>query len=465
MPEMCKYRRKEIDEARILVNSDYAYPKKIPAKDGTSSAVWIDKDTVFKRKLQDGNHSLNFHSTHHHVYDEFEGTFDDLAEVISYRIAKNLGTRQKVMYDGSVKEVPLVDVAEYDLAIYTNKEGVEYRGCTSKNIVPSGSIKNQMIKGCDLFNILDSSSKPKNSLTNHIKALSLHRDKMQKFSEAPVVVDPNVEDDLIINSYFCWKIGNSDNHSGNILYVQTEQPDGTLLLSLGSMIDNGSGWELSSPQGSVDGKALTSLERMFETKNVEISVNQNGNPTAVFNSDPFKHNAFHLDAGNLNGHSKHLGEEKFEYEFDLAANMLSNQNVYDVIYNVETKFDADSVIADLGKEKLLNYPKLLPETIRGLTQFKSNLLSTVVADYFCYTAFSACVESVDQQNPSELYQNFQQEMLQMPLQPNVESYMQAFLNIADQNQVEVNLEGLNNINFLPKNELTQIADPNEGCNQ
>ena len=182
----------------------------------------------------------------------------------------------------------------------------------------------------------------------------------------------------------------------------------------------------------------------------------------MFTKDPYKHTAFYLNAGSLNGHPKQIGDEKFIYEFDLAANMLSNPEVYDAIYQIEQQFDMDRAIKEVAREKYVTYPSKLPELMRGLTDFKSNLLSQVVSNYYCYTAFTSCVGEVDLQNPSELYTAFSEQMSALPLQPNMESYMAEFLNIATQNQVAVDPEKLATIEFMPKPEQTQNVDPAQG---
>ena len=123
------------------------------------------------------------------------------------------------------------------------------------------------------------------------------------------------------------------------------------------------------------------------------------------------------------------------------------------------------VFEEAGKEKYLKYPDMLPETMRGLSDFKSNLLATAVANYYCYAAFTSCVGPVDQENPSELYLSFKEQMGSLPLQPNMESYMNEFLSIAEQNQVAVDPEMLANVEFMPKPEQAQNVDPAQGSAQ
>ena len=142
--------------------------------------------------------------------------------------------------------------------------------------------------------------------------------------------------------------------------------------------------------------------------------------------------------------------------------MLGNPEVYDAIYQIEQQFDMDGAIKEVAREKYVTYPKQLPEVMRGLTEFKSNLLSQVVGNYYCYTAFTSCVGEVDLQNPSELYTTFCEQMSALPLQPNMESYSQAFLSIAEQNQVAIDPEKLAGLEFMPKPEQTQEVDPAQG---
>ena len=471
MPVMTRIGRVDFDEAEIMVASDYKYPKKISVKDGSSMSYWLDNNTIFKGKPADGNRGWNpVDSLHHHVYDEYAGSFDDLAEVMAYTLAKNMGTRTKTMYDGTKKEVPLVDVAYYDLAMMLDRKETEIRGCVTKNIVPIGSPRNMLIKGATLLEkAFPSVNREMNSIPHYITAVQKYAEQQSQMTGRNVIVDPNLKNDLIINSYFCWKIGNVDNHSSNITYLQQEMPDGSLLLSVSTLIDNGAAWGLNTSQKEqnpkTDYERLTFVEKTIFNAGGVISNNANGNPMAVFNKDPFKHTAFYLYAGSLNGHNKQIGDEKFAYEFDLAANMLSNPEVYDAIYQIEQQFDMDKALSQVAREKYVTYPNLLPETMRGLTEFKSNLLSQVVSNYYCYTAFTSCVGEVDLENPSELYTTFCEQMSALPLQPNVESYMNEFLNIASQNQVEVDPELLATVEFMPKPEQTQNMDTTQGSAQ
>ena len=119
--ETCRLRRDEIDEAAIMEEgyskyNRYIYPQKVGST-GSSFIVKISGDTFFKRKLQDGNSgSLG-------RYEELDGTLDDLAEVMCYTLAKNLG--EVPVLDGSGQQIqkPLVGCAEYRLASYTTKNG------------------------------------------------------------------------------------------------------------------------------------------------------------------------------------------------------------------------------------------------------------------------------------------------------------------------------------------------------
>ena len=473
MPEGLTYLTKDayrerFDEPDIRYLTGDKYPKKLPASAGSSMVYQISEREYFKRKPGDGIHGMEpmgIFTQHSFVNNEFYGSFDDLGEVMAYTLAKNMGTRAKTMYDGTKKQVPLVDNAEYKLAIYYTTEGVGYRGCSSTSIVPEGSPRNQIIKGRQILNnVYGSVGREFNSLPHYLSAFEKYAEQQSVATKRNVVVDPNMGNDLIINSYFCWKIGNIDNHNGNMVFVQEEMPDGSLLLGCSKLIDNGAAWQLNTTQKK-DGEKYSVTEKTFFTAGGVLAENENGNPMVVFTKDPYKHTAFYLYAGNLNGHNKQIGDEKFEYEFDLAANMLSNPEVYDAIYQIEQQFDIDRAINELSKEYWLNYPNLVPETMRGLTDFKSNLLASVVADYYCYSTFTSCIGPVDQQNPSGLYLTFKEQMGALPLQPNMESYMNEFLNIATENQVAVDPEMLASVNFMPKPEQTQNADPTEGSAQ
>ena len=456
--EIAKYRRDEYEYFKCAYNQTgyTVYPKKVAVTAGSSQAVWLDKDTLFKRKQQDGNHSINWEDEigmHHFIYQEEKGSFDDLAEVICYKLAKRLGTRQKVCNNGEVKTVPLVDCAEYRLAVYTDSKGYVQHGCTSKNIAKDGEV---LMVGATLLSHLPEEEKvvygrTTNTLGNHLKAVERHVNSMNTLSSVKTELDKDIPLELKIRSAFCWKTSNSDNHSNNILYIQKVMPDGLRVLEVATMIDNGAAWEMCGPlypryQGLVDG----------DSHHGQTKIDENGN--LVMLTDPFKHTAFALDAGNLNGHTKTFNGEQLDYEYDMVANALADPEFYQALYQMEQNFDIQGVFEEITQEYRLKWPELSKEVITATCDYKSQILANVMTDYFCYSAYKQCVGPVDLENPTELYETFRQGMKDLPLQESIEGYQQAFAEIATKNNIAIPQESLTSVTFLPQNDPVQTDD-------
>lgn len=458
--ELSRY-RKELDEAKIIYECydkpiSQKYPKMLASKDGSSMIFKTDESTFFKRKSGDGNmtHDQDFVSQHHFYYDELLGTFDDLAEVLCYKLAKNMGTTFKTDNEGNVVEVPLIDCAEYQLATYTNKQGVDYHGCISKSITPNGEV---LIKGIDILNRLGLEGKPENSLPNYKKALEIFS------NQSECVLDKNIERDLVVNSYFQYKVGNSDNHSSNITFIQSRQPDGTLMLKVSPIIDNGGAWELMRAYAIYDSNNnfCCSHNDYCQQNRSSTQLNPEGEPKVVFNTYPYRSVAFHLDAGNLNNCQKTLNGEDRSYEYDLAAYALSNPEIYQSIYEIESRFDIERTLSEIETEYRLRWPDGLKDFIRATTECKTNEISAIMAKYYCHTAYQKCFGEVNAENPTELYSVFQEEMSKLPLQESASGYMEEFMKIAQQNQIQVDENLLNNLNFLPSQDDCQSSSYEE----
>lgn len=454
--EISKYKRVELDYAKIkweALQNKQNFPKSLSVDQGHSTIYQLSPEWFFKRKQQDGNHGLNsegygIHSQHHFRYDEIVGSFDDLAEVLSAEIAKGLGTVTKTDYLGNKFTSPVIDTAEYKLAVYTNKDGEEERGCLSKNIVADGG---NLIQGTYFLQTLPTATAtrtPENSLPNYLHAL-------KEYSERTgVVLDPNIQRDLIVNSYYCWKVANCDNHCNNITFIQKKGPDGRSYVTVSPIIDNGSAWE--SAISYINANGQNRYELIYKAQTGKDSISPQEASEVVFTSNPFyDHTAFKLNGGNLNNHAKTLNGEQLSYEYDLAAFALANPEVYSSIYQIESNFNIDGAIEQVTQDYNLNAPPYYFETVRATTQYKSQVLSQVVSDYYCHVAYTNCVENVDMSNPSEMYLSFQQQMQQLPLQPSAQAYAEEFLKIAKQNNVAINEEALSNLDFLPSPEPAQ----------
>ena len=429
---------------------DYSEIKLLRATDGTSNTMYIkDTDEYFKECMQDGNKTPYWQDDqgrHTFLYIEEAGSFDDYAEVLSYYLAKNLGYRQKTDYAGNTQTVPMVNCAEYRLAEYLDIREYTHRGCISKSIAENGET---LLKGVKILEPFKDPNRPlqkvRNSLANHKAALQIYKETQETITGREVILDPNIENDLLINAYMCYRISNGDNHSSNILYTQKMLPDGRILISVAPMIDNGSAWEMSN------GTCLINHQKI-----VEKNTDENGN--FVLTDSPFKAQAFHLDAGSLNGHSKKIDGKDLSQEFEFAAHALSNPEFYQAIFQIEQNFDLEQAY----KELAINYRSNLPKEVVMVTTADSNLkasfMTQAMSNYFCYTAYKTCIGEVDEENPSELYSLFQSQMGELPLQENIQGYIDAFKNIAQSQNIEVSDEQLSTLNFLPQDDLSQTDD-------
>lgn len=457
--QICKYDRDTYDELKIKdkcygLPHDQQYPRRV-ANSGTSSIIMVAPNLFFKRKQQDGTLVFGNYSMHHAVYQEEYGSFDDVAEVICYNICKNLGTRKITTNDGQIKEVPMINCAKYRLAEFITEDDKVYRGCTSENII-SDPRNESLILGKNLLSRL-SNKKVKNSLPNYLRALDAYGE-LEKNAKNTLIIDKNIPIDLILISFFCWKVSNSDNHSSNIPFLLKINPDGSTTLSVSAIIDNGSAWELSSPYIRTTSVGENKIEKTnFEDKTYNKLVEVFFDPTRKLNETSFvKHNAFSLDIGNLYGHSKTFRGDNYEYEYDLAALMLQNPDLYELIYNIEKNFKLEENLSETEKDFDLKWPIGFKEGIIDINNFKSLMLSTIVADYFTYSMFSTCVKKIDNNNFSQEYSEINKEMIKLPLQKNIDGYLNEFLKIATEKGINVDLSKIKNIKFAPN--MDEIAE-------
>ena len=444
--------REELDYATYNMK-DISYPKKLGIGNGTSMVYQLDKENFFKSVVHEGDSLVDYQQSsglHHRVKAEENSSYDDYAEVICYYLAKNLGTKERTDNFGNIETVPVVNNAVYSLATFYDKNGYPHRGCKSENIAKPGEV---LIKARDLFMPLRDPSRPghevRNSLSNHLKAVQAYVDRQNGSYGGPRVhADKNIKNDLLTDAYMNYRVSNSDNHSNNIVYVQRTLPDGSKMLCVAPGLDRGASWEM------MIGGCLNLYKSIIEK-------NTDENGTFTLTDSPFKHQAFHLDAGKLNGHSKTLDGRDLSQEYEFAAHALSDPEFYDTIYRVEQNMDLRKVYAELAVDYRAKFPEEVMQLTIADNELKGHLMTAVMGNYFCYTAFKACIGEIDEQNPSELYTIFQEQMTNLPLQENIEGYMDAFRNIAKENQVEIDEEKLGNLSFLPQDDLSQDTDLSE----
>ncbi len=455
------YKRKSFDFCEIqrdknnpIDSKGYPiYPFVLPSSHGSSYTYKLSNDLFFKRKQQDGNNPAAIFSQHHHnkQYNELSGSFDDLAEVICYILAKN-------MISPKTGE-PIIKVAEYALATYTDKEDIMLRGCITKNIVSGDN--EQLLNMAEIMNATNINAK---NLDGYLEAL-------QKFcSTKKWILDiEKVKRDLLKNSYYCWKVANSDNHKNNITFLVKRLKTGGCELVVSELIDNGSAYELSSPYHSASSPDKARIEVLLEddmfSKTSEI-----GEREFDFPYYPYMHTAFHLNGDKVTVQNTKIGDKSFNYEYALAGEMLSDDKLLYDISQIEQQFDIDQMIAEIDElygsgmrdnPKKLNWPPFLKEYMHATNDVKSKTISYIVADYYLQTAYNACIEEVDVSRPTELYKFFSDIMHAMPVQESKQAYDLMFLKLAEAYGVKLDVSKLAALKFKKDNaELALQNQPN-----
>ena len=442
---ICKdYKRKSFDFNEIQRHKDNPrdsfgypkYPETLSSSVGSSYTYKLSDDIFFKRKQQDGNGLAQdtILSLHHYNknYDELCGSLDDLAEVICYVLAKKL-------INPKTGE-PLINVAEYELATFTDKEDILLRGCISKNLCSGDT---SLVSMAD---ILKSTRLNGNSLDVYMQALEKY------CAGGKFVTDlEKTRRDLIKNSYFCWKVANSDNHKNNITFLSIKIDENKFMLVVSSLIDNGSAYELSSPY-ILNSTNKPKFQSLLESDEFSTS-DENGNKKFSFPYYPYMHNAFYLDDSVLLFRNN-TAEKSFSYEYCLASEMLSDPELYFEIYEIEKQFNLTAMEEEIDKtygspafDHAINWPPLLKEFMHATNDVKSRTLACVVADYYLHTAYSSLVEKVDRNNPPPLYDEFKQQMLSLPLLPNKQAYDEAFVTLAKQYNIKIDPTKLEDLKF------------------
>ena len=450
------YRRDDLDYAKIQSAEGNpkdkwgvaTYPYLIPSSHGSSFTYRVSSDWFFKRKLQDGAAPLDILSQHHfnQAYNELCGTLDDLGEVISYFLVKNVIDPQTGK--------PFVHVPEYRLATYTDKENITYRGCLSKNIC-----QNPNEKIVTMAEMMTSAGLTGNSIEVYMKALKLYASGKKCKCDFDAM-----RRSLILNSYVCWKLANSDNHKHNVIVLSRTLPDGTFEIVPAGMIDNGSSYELSSPY-TIGGVSSEELRLAKLLKDEEFSsVDENGNRVFDFAYYPFMHTAFHLNPEALVDKNTKINGKNFAYEYSLASEMLEDKELFRTIYEFEKQLKIESAIEPIneiygasvkGAPKTINWPPLLREFMFETNNVKSKTIAYVVADYYLSVAYSATVGKADKENPSKQYAAIAEYMLTLPLQQSKEAYDEIFVKVAENFGVKIDKEKLAKIEFKLKGEMAK----------
>lgn len=449
------YRREDLDFAKIQMAKDNPldrngyplYPYLMPSSHGSSFTYKVDKDWFFKRKLQDGASPLNIFSQHHfnQAYNELFGSFDDLGEVITYFLAQNIidpETGKQIIF-----------IPEYKLATFTDKENVTFRGCLSKNICES---KDEEL--ITLSNILKYTNSTGNSIDEYMSAIK----KYASIKQCNYDFD-EIRRTLILQSYFCWKIANSDNHKQNVILIQKRNPDNSFDLYCNGLIDNGSAYELSSPYLLNNDASEPRFMKLLESPEFS-SLDENGNPKFDFAYYPYMHTAFHLNEDALKDKNVDINNKSFGYEYALASEMLDDGELFRLVYEIDKQCDiqkAVDAIDDIygdekrNSQKVVNWPPLLKEFMFETNNVKSKTLAYILADYYLSVAYNELIGKGNKENPSANYQAFRERMLILPLQASKADYDAEFLKIAKSLNIQINEEKLQSLKFKLEDTLSK----------
>ena len=455
--EICsKYRREDFDFDEIQIDRNNpvdsrgypTYPVLMPSHQGSSFTYKVSDKWFFKRKLQDGGHPHTIFSQHHfsQAYNELYGTFDDLGEVIAYLLAKSV-------VDPKTNE-PIVKVPEYRLATYKDKEGILLRGCISKNVCDNPDKK--LVSMSDIMKFAQVNG---NSIDVYMSAI----EKYTKGRNCECDLDL-VRQTLVKNSYFNWKISNSDNHKNNVMFIIEKLPNGKVKFDVSPLIDNGSAYELSVRYKNEDDEIR--LEQLYSDKDFSAK-DENGNSILNFSYYPYMHTAFHLEPSKLLISDTKIGDRNYGYEYSLASEMLEDKELYRQVYEIDKQLDVQSAISAIdevygasikGAPKEINWPPYLKEFMFETNNVKSKILSYVVSDYYLKVAFN---ETIKNSNNAQTFEVFKKEMMQVPLQPSKEAYDEIFVAIAQKYGIDVDKEKLKTLVFKASGEPENAKQPNE----
>lgn len=454
---LCKdYKRVQLDFNTIQRDpenpkDDYGcglYPKLLSHKVGSSYVYKISKKYFFKRNQQDGNGlaSDTIISLHHYnkKFNALYGSLDDVAETACYLLSKrmiNPKTGEK-----------LVDVAEYALAYYDDENDIRQRGCITTNVCTEPD--SQLFSMADILQRVGSTG----------NTINVYMESIKKYCELNKYECDfeSVRKNLIKNSYFCWKVANSDNHKNNISLILNKGENGKFVLSVAPLIDNGSAYELSAPYYIQDAQGNIMPRFLKILNDPEYStVNDEGNREFAFAVYPHMHTALHLDADSLLLTNNGLAQGKtFAYEYCLASEMLENPELFYEIAEIEKQFDLESMQKEFDEtygtaayDNKFNWPPLLKEYMKETNDCKSRTLAFIVADYYLFAAYTTCFESVDREKPTNLYNAFRDAFLSVPLLDSKEAYDELFVAVAKSLGYEVDKSKLAGLKFKKEPEM------------
>ena len=452
--EICSlYRREDFDFDHIqrdknnpLDQHGYPiYPLTMPSEQGSSYTYKISNDWFFKRKLQDGGHPHLILSQHHfnQAYNELYGTFDDLGEVIAYYLANSIIDPQTKKH--------IVNVPEYRLATYNNKDQVLLRGCISKNVC-----ENSRQRLVPMTHLLRKSMLSGNSIDVYLQAIEQYA--LQKKFECDL---DSIWRTIIKDSFFNWKIANSDNHKNNILFRIETPENGKPKLDVCPLIDNGSAYELSVRYMNDDNNIR--LEQLFTDNNFSRE-NDEGKRELAFSHYPYMHTAFKLEPNSLLISDTQIAGKNYAYEYCLASEMLSDNELYHQIYEIDRQLNPETAINAInekygtstkGAPKSINWPPYLKEFMYATNEFKTKVLTYVVADYYLQSVAMSFGSDSIRKSITQNYNSIHDEFINTPLQASKDLYDELFVKISNKYGITIDKSQLASVQFKKDNELTK----------
>ncbi len=429
--------RKDIDYDHVYMDENNPrdfldrpkYPIKISSTEGSSTIIQISDKYFFKRKLQDFSAAGVVLSLHHDnsSLNELFGSFDDIAEVFCWLFSKHL-------INPKTGE-PIFKVAEYTLARYRNEKEQQMNGCLSKNVCEKPNEK--LIS---LATICKSYGYKGKKITEYMNAIRKY------FNNSIYDIDfDEIEHDIKLNSSFCWKVGNSDNHKNNITIITTRET-GRITARVSPMIDNGSAFEFSSAH-ILPGSTKSVIENRLEDDNFS-EVDKEGERYFYLKQPPQKNNAIYLDRDSLLFDSD-VDLPYLNYEYPLVSDMLSSERLFDEIYQMECQYKNALDLAFEDMDKIygtINWPPHTKDFMYALLDYKSRTLSEVMGDYFAFAA-SECIKPKKRQDKNIISAFLREQMSKLPLLASKKEYEMALLALARENGLEVDEEKLSALKF------------------
>lgn len=285
--------------------------------------------------------------------EESFGSCEDVAEVFSYALLKNL---KKDIGEKCVLKGTPYGFSEYSndsfwniVAHQTNGfvESSRLYGCVSPNIISKDGI---IIHGDSLLELVVDSRRvyasSQNNLTNYSKSLDEFAVRSKKFNQ-DTLVSPNCIRYLANMMFFDYFIANSDRHCKNVNFEQVEVFDHTFILKPTPILDNGGALCLQSMKCD-----------NFYAEQAEI-LRKKGKFTK--SNGPKEHNPFDclydFEVGKESFKDEKIKElfDSMTYEEQMVILISQNRVLYEDFKNMFENLDYEKAIETMAIEN--KYPR------------------------------------------------------------------------------------------------------------